>query len=545
MHMSGTNGIIPRAWQFLKKPWSEKRKSFYFRWAQIFPNTPAPLRLPFGAWWLVRNDNTGQPLSKGMFEAAELAFVQRFLKPGMTVLDLGAHHGLYTLLASKCVGRDGKVIAFEPSPRERKALRLHLKLNRCKNVDVQELALGDKQTTADLHVVDDWAAGCNSLRPPDVAARTTPVPVSIVRLDDWLIEHRIERVDFIKLDVEGAELTTLKGAAKLLKRAPRPAILAEVQDARTLPWGYPAKDIIEHLQSIGYRWFKSGLDGSLASLPPNQTEFDGNFIAVPEERTSQLMELSPAATGAAGPTWEKPYETLRTRWGAVPTNNKEYLSTKKLLELSDKALFEKWEKSREAITTASEFTHRGWYHALYADGMRGKKVIDIGSGFGVDSITFAQHGAKVTFVDLVEANLNVLERLCKIMGLKDVQFIPFKDLDSLKPLDADYDVIMAMGSLHHAPIDVLKPEYQELIKHLKIGGRWLQLAYPKSRWIREGCLPFDKWGAITDPPGAPWAEWYDVPKLLKMFDPAKLEVVLYQEIFEGYFNWFDLLYRGY
>jgi hypothetical protein len=109
--MTGTeSSFFPRAWQFLKKPWSEKRKSFYFRWAQIFPNTTAPFRLPFGAWWLVRNDNTGQPLSKGMFEAAELAFVQRFLKPGMTVLDLGAHHGLYTLLASKCVGRNGKVI---------------------------------------------------------------------------------------------------------------------------------------------------------------------------------------------------------------------------------------------------------------------------------------------------------------------------------------------------------------------------------------------------------------------------------------------------
>ncbi len=67
-----------------------------------------------------------------------------------------------------------------------------------------------------------------------------------------------------------------------------------------------------------------------------------------------------------------------------------------------------------------EFAHRGWYHTLYADGMRGKKVMDIGSGFGVDSITFAQHGAKLTFVDLVESNLKVLQRLCGILRLRDV-----------------------------------------------------------------------------------------------------------------------------
>jgi cyclopropane fatty-acyl-phospholipid synthase-like methyltransferase len=176
--------------------------------------------------------------------------------------------------------------------------------------------------------------------------------------------------------------------------------------------------------------------------------------------------------------------------------------------------------------------------------MRGKKVMDVGSGFGVDSITFAQHGAMLTFVDLVESNLKVLQRLCGILGLRDARFVHFRDLNSLKPLDADYDVIMAMGSLHNAPVKVMKPEYQELLRHLKIGGRWLQLAYPRSRWIREGRSPFSKWGEITDGVGTPWCEWYDLPKLLSMFAPAKFEVVLYQEFHNSDFNWFDLVYRG-
>jgi len=244
-------------------------------------------------------------------------------------------------------------------------------------------------------------------------------------------------------------------------------------------------------------------------------------------------------------SWQLPYETLRKRWNAVPTTRAEFESTTKLIDLPDQELLAYWEKARTDITAGPEFAHRGWYHALYAESMRGKKVMDIGSGFGVDSITFAQHGARLTFVDLVETNLKVLERLCKIMGLKDAQFVHLEDLDSLKPLDTDYDVIMAMGSLHHAPTDIMKPEYQELLRHLSCrGGRWLQLAYPKARWIRDGRPRFAHWGIVTDGEGTPWAEWYDLDKLLNMFAPAKFDVVLYQEFHNQDFNWFDLLYRG-
>ncbi len=242
--------------------------------------------------------------------------------------------------------------------------------------------------------------------------------------------------------------------------------------------------------------------------------------------------------------WQIPYETLRKRWVEVPSGENVFEKTTNLMQLSDGALLAFWETARKEITTGPEFAHRGWYHALYADFMRGKKVMDVGSGFGVDSITFAQHGAKVTFVDLVETNLKVLERLCGIIGLKDVGFILFEDLNSLRPLDTDFDVIMAMGSLHHAPIDILKPEYKELLCHLKLGGRWLQLAYPKARWVRDRRPRFAHWGLTTDGAGTPWAEWYDVEKLLKMFDFARFDIVLYQEFHNSDYNWFDLLYRG-
>src|SRR5712692_2967903 len=181
-YSTDAEGKLPRMWRFLRKPWQEKANSVRFRWSAGIARIPKLMRLPFGAWWVLRKDNLGEPLRRESFETAELAFVGRFLRPGMTVLDLGAHHGLYTLLASKRVGPMGIVIAFEPSPRERKALLFHTLLNRCKNVNVQQWALGNEETDACLHVVQVLETGCNSLRPPVVSGETYPVTVHVVRL---------------------------------------------------------------------------------------------------------------------------------------------------------------------------------------------------------------------------------------------------------------------------------------------------------------------------------------------------------------------------
>lgn len=297
--MNDGGGLILRARQFLRKPLHDKARSVGFRWARFesrwtetLANIRLPVRLPFDVWWVPRNDNLTKPLLANTFETAEIGFVERFLKPGMTVLDLGAHHGLYTLLASKRVGSRGRVISFEPSPRERRALRLHLALNRCRNVTTQGIALGDKNAKSDFYIVEAWAAGCNSLNPPDVLAATALRRVRVVRLDDWLSSRGISRVDFIKLDVEGGELAALKGAAQLLERKPRPVILAEVQDVRTAPWCYRAREIIEYLNDKGYKWFRLAGNGVPEGLDVSGREFEGNFVACPEEREAAVLELA-------------------------------------------------------------------------------------------------------------------------------------------------------------------------------------------------------------------------------------------------------------
>ena len=245
------------------------------------------------------------------------------------------------------------------------------------------------------------------------------------------------------------------------------------------------------------------------------------------------------------PSWDKPFDILRNRWGKVPVTPtaRGRKSTDELLSLSDKELLKLWLEARDAQTVGKGFAVRGWYHLLYSEALRGKKVLDIGCGLAFDGITFAQHGARVTFVDIVETNIEVVRRLCKIFKLRDVDFLYMENVESLSSLDLDYDVVLGSGSLHNAPFDVMRVEVQELLKHLKIGGRWLQLAYPKTRWEREGKLPFDMWGVRTDGIGTPWAEWYDLLKLLELLEPAQFDVVLYLEFDNSNYNWFDLVRR--
>lgn len=285
---------MPSLKHFIHRPWRQKVGALQFRatryWYHIFPWAPIPVRLSFSVWWLAWDDTASQAILGGRYEEFEHKFVEHFLQPGMVMLDAGAHHGFYTLLAAKKVGPLGKVIAFEPSPRELRRLRWCLSLNRCRNVHVEPVALGSKEEITDLFVCLARQTGCNSLRPPVVSEPLSKVPVSVTTLDCFFQKSRIEKVDLIKIDVEGAELEVLKGARELLQRRPRPVICCEVEDIRTTPWGYKAKEIIKLLSSYGYHWFEPLAEGKLKAILADR-EVLGNFVAVPQERFAQIGRL--------------------------------------------------------------------------------------------------------------------------------------------------------------------------------------------------------------------------------------------------------------
>ncbi len=284
-------GPVERVRRFVSYPPDLKVLAIRARWQRWLPWLPLPHRLGFGAWWLAKDKGLDQYLLEGSFESAEVQFVERFLRQGMTFLDVGAHHGLYTLLASKRVGPKGRVIAFEPSRRERRWLVRHVWLNFCRNVRVEPFAVGSVRSQADFFVVDgreDWG---NSLRPPAVEGATHRVRVDVISLDDYLAQNGNWTVDFVKLDVEGAELEVLRGARHLLSDVPRPVILAEVYDVRTEPWGYRAREIVEHLHNLDYEWFEVLADGAIARIETDREVYDANLVAVPRERAAEIERL--------------------------------------------------------------------------------------------------------------------------------------------------------------------------------------------------------------------------------------------------------------
>lgn len=284
--------IIQRLKRFLLKPLDEKicsvRYRFKLLWNLLFSAVPLLTRLSYGAWWITVNDFDNDSIFAGNYEIRERRFVERFLKKGMTVFDIGAHHGFYTLLASKKVGNEGLVIAFEPSPRERKRLVLHVKLNCCRNVTVEPFALSGVSGKSKMYIVQGRDTGCNSLHMPIVNEQVKEIEVDSTTLDNYIERNNISTIDFIKLDVEGAELEILKGSKKLLSAKSRPVILCEVDEYREKPWGYSEKDLLGFLGNYNYKWFGINSKGFLVSKEQKES---WNLVAVPEERDEEVGTL--------------------------------------------------------------------------------------------------------------------------------------------------------------------------------------------------------------------------------------------------------------
>ncbi len=243
------------------------------------------------------------------------------------------------------------------------------------------------------------------------------------------------------------------------------------------------------------------------------------------------------------PGLRKSFDALREKWGTVPYRQHERIRTDELLQMADGQLVEIWEQSHEAAANDAAFANRGWYQSLYKDIFRGRRVMDFGCGMGIDTIHYAEHGAEITFVDLVSSNVELVRRICEAKNLKQHRFLYMEDLSSLQSLPSDYDFLYCCGSMINAPLEVARLEAQALLAHLPVGGRWVELGYPKARWEREGSLPFHQWGDRTDG-GAPWVEWHDVEKLDWMLAPAAFDVILNLEFHNSDFNWFDLVRRS-
>jgi asparagine synthase (glutamine-hydrolysing) len=187
-------------------------------------------------------------LRHGVFERDGSRFVHQLVKSGMVVCDVGANFGYYTLQLSRLVGPTGCVHTFEPSTRFRERLAGHLQMNDCQNVRLCEFGLGDRATELILFGGGDSA----TLGWHDDAK--TPIVQELIRLrtlDDYVAEIGFDRLDFVKVDIDGAEPLFLMGAHATLRRY-RPALLMEFMQLGLMEFKRDAITLARELSALGY-----------------------------------------------------------------------------------------------------------------------------------------------------------------------------------------------------------------------------------------------------------------------------------------------------
>lgn len=159
--------------------------------------------------------------------AAPLRILGALCKPGDVLVDGGAGLGQWTLEAARLVGPQGRVIAVEPVPHVASALRKSLRVNRLENVAVAELALAEAGGRRPFSVARGANRGSRfGMVERDGAREFSPIAVRTARLDDLAREHALQRLDVLRIDVEGFEPDVLAGAAETLARF-APAILLQ------------------------------------------------------------------------------------------------------------------------------------------------------------------------------------------------------------------------------------------------------------------------------------------------------------------------------
>lgn len=232
------------------------------------PGAPALTRLP-DDWWMsppvqVRRlglrleldlrDNLQRALyATGTYEPALVRFLRDELRRRDVMVDVGAHIGVHALTAAARLRQlgGGAMVAFEPAHDSASKLRAAAARNRLQ-LTVVEAALGTEPGTADLRAdpaYDAADAGVRSLHGRGPQVQTVPVTT----FDAWAAEAHLERLDLVKLDVEGAELEALRGMAGSLGRLRPRALVVEVKQRVLGQAGVDGDEVREYLNRLGYQ----------------------------------------------------------------------------------------------------------------------------------------------------------------------------------------------------------------------------------------------------------------------------------------------------
>lgn len=213
----------------------------------------------------------------GFHEFHELLFLHKYLKSEMVFLDAGANIGLFTVFAARRVNQ-GKVIAFEPVPSMIQWLESNLVINHFSNVLVQPLGLSDRSSTLPIYEIESSHEGLSTLYPGQLK-QSAVTEIQVKPLDELISDFKINRLDFIKMDIEGGELPALKGSIQTIRKF-RPAVMIEINQVTYAAAGYTPAEVYSFFHELGYQANLITKDG-LLKPELTHSEFN-NVVFLPE-----------------------------------------------------------------------------------------------------------------------------------------------------------------------------------------------------------------------------------------------------------------------
>ncbi|MBF0521778.1 MAG: FkbM family methyltransferase [Candidatus Omnitrophica bacterium] len=185
-------------------------------------------------------------LYKGISEREKIDQLTKIIKPGMTVLDIGANIGYYTILFSKLVGKEGKVHAFEPDALNFSYLKKNTK--GLDNVILNNAAVGEKSGDLFLYHSETLNVDCKTY---DSGENRKKTKIACIAIDDYLSQN--QRVDFIKIDIQGFEYFAMKGMEKTIQRSANVAMVGEYSPSGLKKSGIEPGDYLNFLETLGFK----------------------------------------------------------------------------------------------------------------------------------------------------------------------------------------------------------------------------------------------------------------------------------------------------
>lgn len=217
----------------------------------------------------------------GDYEGATQNYIEKFVNSDAVCFDIGANIGLMTLNFAKKVGPKGQVLVFEPHPEISKVLLANIERNNLSDrVQIFKCGLSDVNGSGTLNTFDEnWTnRGMSSLVSSGSGALEKKIEIPLITLDRFVDDHKITKIDFIKIDIQGAELLFLKGARKTLNQL-APCLIMEISSVDLSDAVLTPKDIFDELIRLGYRKFYNLVSNGFELESFDVTKISKNFDA--------------------------------------------------------------------------------------------------------------------------------------------------------------------------------------------------------------------------------------------------------------------------